>query len=53
MKVTMLDAVVLTRLDCDHAGGVALLPPALPVFVQRREWEAEVPRPGPVRGAPG
>jgi N-acyl homoserine lactone hydrolase len=32
--------VVLTHLHFDHAGGLALLPPKLPVFVQRREWEA-------------
>jgi len=32
--------VVLTHLHFDHAGGLALLPPSVPVFVQRREWEA-------------
>jgi N-acyl homoserine lactone hydrolase len=31
--------VVLTHLHFDHAGGLELLPPSLPVFVQRREWE--------------
>jgi glyoxylase-like metal-dependent hydrolase (beta-lactamase superfamily II) len=31
---------VLTHLHFDHAGGLALLPPSLPVYVQRREWEA-------------
>jgi N-acyl homoserine lactone hydrolase len=31
---------VLTHLHFDHADGSALLPPSLPVFVQRREWEA-------------
>jgi N-acyl homoserine lactone hydrolase len=35
-----LTMVVLTHLHFDHAGGSALLPPSLPVFVQRREWEA-------------
>jgi glyoxylase-like metal-dependent hydrolase (beta-lactamase superfamily II) len=35
-----LTKVVLTHLHFDHAGGSALLPPSLPVFVQRREWEA-------------
>jgi glyoxylase-like metal-dependent hydrolase (beta-lactamase superfamily II) len=35
-----LTRVVLTHLHYDHAGGLALLPPALPVVVQRREWEA-------------
>jgi glyoxylase-like metal-dependent hydrolase (beta-lactamase superfamily II) len=32
--------VVLTHLHFDHAGGSALLPSSLPVFIQRREWEA-------------
>ncbi len=32
--------VVLTHLHFDHAGGLALLPPSVPVVVQRREWEA-------------
>jgi N-acyl homoserine lactone hydrolase len=32
--------VVLTHVHFDHAGGLALLPPSAPVFVQRREWEA-------------
>jgi N-acyl homoserine lactone hydrolase len=32
--------VVLTHLHYDHAGGLALLPPAVPIVVQRREWEA-------------
>jgi N-acyl homoserine lactone hydrolase len=32
--------VVLTHLHFDHAAGLALLPPSVPVFVQRREWEA-------------
>jgi N-acyl homoserine lactone hydrolase len=32
--------VVLTHLHFDHVGGLALLPPSVPVFVQRREWEA-------------
>jgi N-acyl homoserine lactone hydrolase len=35
-----LTKVVLTHLHFDHAGGSALLPASLPVFVQRREWEA-------------
>jgi N-acyl homoserine lactone hydrolase len=35
-----LTRVVLTHLHFDHAGGSALLPSSLPVFVQRREWEA-------------
>lgn len=32
--------VVLTHLHFDHAGGLALLPPSVPVVVQRREWQA-------------
>jgi N-acyl homoserine lactone hydrolase len=32
--------VVMTHLHFDHAGGLALLPPTLPIFIQRREWEA-------------
>jgi N-acyl homoserine lactone hydrolase len=32
--------VVLTHLHFDHAAGLALLPPSLPIVVQRREWEA-------------
>lgn len=35
-----LTRVVLTHLHFDHVGGLALLPPSLPVVVQRREWEA-------------
>ncbi len=32
--------VVITHLHFDHAGGLAQLPPSLPIVVQRREWEA-------------
>lgn len=35
-----LTKVVLTHLHFDHAGGSALLPSSLPVYLQRREWEA-------------
>ncbi|MGH2940958.1 MAG: N-acyl homoserine lactonase family protein [Solirubrobacterales bacterium] len=35
-----LTKAVLTHLHFDHAGGSALLPSSLPVYVQRREWEA-------------
>jgi N-acyl homoserine lactone hydrolase len=35
-----LTKVVLTHLHYDHAGGLELLPRSIPVFVQRREWEA-------------
>jgi glyoxylase-like metal-dependent hydrolase (beta-lactamase superfamily II) len=40
VELDSLTKVVLTHLHFDHAGGSALLPPSLPVFVQRREWEA-------------
>ena len=32
--------VVLTHLHFDHAGGLGLLPPSVPIVVQRREWLA-------------
>ncbi len=32
--------VVITHLHFDHAGGLALVPPSVPIVVQRREWEA-------------
>jgi glyoxylase-like metal-dependent hydrolase (beta-lactamase superfamily II) len=32
--------VVLTHLHFDHAGGLDLLPATVPIFLQRREWEA-------------
>jgi glyoxylase-like metal-dependent hydrolase (beta-lactamase superfamily II) len=35
-----LTRVVVTHLHFDHAGGLALLPPSLPIVMQRREWEA-------------
>jgi N-acyl homoserine lactone hydrolase len=35
-----LTGVILTHLHFDHAGGLALLPDSLPIYVQRREWEA-------------
>jgi glyoxylase-like metal-dependent hydrolase (beta-lactamase superfamily II) len=35
-----ISMVVLTHLHFDHAGGLSLLPPSVPVVVQRREWEA-------------
>jgi glyoxylase-like metal-dependent hydrolase (beta-lactamase superfamily II) len=40
VDTTTLTAVVLTHLHYDHAGGLELLPRSLPVYVQRREWEA-------------
>jgi N-acyl homoserine lactone hydrolase len=32
--------VVLTHLHFDHAGGLALVPPSVPLVVQAREWAA-------------
>lgn len=32
--------VVLTHMHFDHAGGLDLLPPSVPIVVQRREWDA-------------
>ena len=32
--------VVVTHLHFDHAGGLSLLPSSIPVYVQRREWDA-------------
>jgi len=40
VDLSTVTKVVLTHLHFDHAGGLALLPPSVPVFVQRREWEA-------------
>jgi hypothetical protein len=40
VDLTTITKAVLTHLHFDHAGGLALLPPSVPVFVQRREWEA-------------
>jgi glyoxylase-like metal-dependent hydrolase (beta-lactamase superfamily II) len=39
VDVSTLTRVVITHLHFDHAGGLALLPSSVPVFVQRREWE--------------
>jgi N-acyl homoserine lactone hydrolase len=40
IDLTTLTKVVLTHLHFDHASGLALLPPSVPVVIQRREWEA-------------
>jgi N-acyl homoserine lactone hydrolase len=39
IELDSVTKVVLTHLHFDHAGGLELLPPRLPVYVQRREWE--------------
>jgi glyoxylase-like metal-dependent hydrolase (beta-lactamase superfamily II) len=38
--------LVLTHLHFDHAGGLSLIPPSIPSFVQRAEWEAAHDRAG-------
>jgi N-acyl homoserine lactone hydrolase len=37
---TTISMIVLTHLHYDHAGGLSLLPPSIPIVIQRREWEA-------------
>src|SRR3954451_617570 len=40
IDVATITKVVLTHLHYDHGGGLALLPPSVPLVVQRREWQA-------------
>jgi N-acyl homoserine lactone hydrolase len=40
LDLSTLTRVVLTHLHFDHAGGLGLIPPSIPIVVQRREWEA-------------
>jgi glyoxylase-like metal-dependent hydrolase (beta-lactamase superfamily II) len=40
VDLATITKVVLTHLHFDHAGGLALLPPSVPVYVQRRESAA-------------
>jgi N-acyl homoserine lactone hydrolase len=40
VDLTTVTKVVLTHLHFDHAGALALVPPSVPVVVQRAEWEA-------------
>ncbi|MDQ2894831.1 MAG: N-acyl homoserine lactonase family protein [Actinomycetota bacterium] len=40
IDASTITRIVLTHLHFDHAGGLALLPPSIPVVVQRREWAA-------------
>jgi glyoxylase-like metal-dependent hydrolase (beta-lactamase superfamily II) len=40
VDLATITRVVLTHLHFDHAGGLGLLPPSVPIVVQRREWEA-------------
>ncbi len=39
LDLSTITKVVMTHLHFDHAGGLALLPPDVPIVVQRREWE--------------
>jgi N-acyl homoserine lactone hydrolase len=40
VDLASLTMAVLTHLHFDHAGGLELLPEDLPIYMQRREWEA-------------
>jgi glyoxylase-like metal-dependent hydrolase (beta-lactamase superfamily II) len=40
VDLASLTKVVITHLHFDHAGGLVLLPNSLPIYMQRREWEA-------------
>ncbi len=40
VDLSTLTMVVLTHLHFDHAGGLELIPPSVPVVLQRAEWEA-------------
>jgi N-acyl homoserine lactone hydrolase len=40
VDLATITKVVLTHLHFDHAAGLSLLPPSVPIVVQRREWEA-------------
>lgn len=40
IDVGTLTKVVLTHLHWDHVGGLGLIPPSVPVVIQRSEWQA-------------
>jgi glyoxylase-like metal-dependent hydrolase (beta-lactamase superfamily II) len=40
VDASTITKIVLTHLHYDHAGGLSLFPPRIPIVVQRREWEA-------------
>jgi glyoxylase-like metal-dependent hydrolase (beta-lactamase superfamily II) len=40
IDLTTITHVVMTHLHFDHAGGLALVPPAIPLVIQAREWAA-------------
>jgi N-acyl homoserine lactone hydrolase len=40
LDVSALTKVVLTHLHWDHVGGLGLIPPSVPLVIQRAEWQA-------------
>jgi N-acyl homoserine lactone hydrolase len=40
LDVGTLTKVVLTHLHWDHVGGLGLIPPSVPLVIQRAEWQA-------------
>jgi len=40
LDVSTLTKVVLTHLHWDHVGGLGLIPPSVPLVIQRAEWQA-------------
>jgi N-acyl homoserine lactone hydrolase len=40
VDVGTLTRLVLTHLHWDHVGGLGLIPASVPLYIQRREWEA-------------
>jgi N-acyl homoserine lactone hydrolase len=40
LDLASLSKVVLTHLHWDHVGGLSLIPPSVPLVIQRSEWEA-------------
>src|SRR5947209_6784427 len=40
LELETITKVILTHLHWDHAGALSLLPASVPIFIQRREWEA-------------
>lgn len=40
LDVGTLTKIVITHLHFDHVGALGLLPPSIPIYIQRREWEA-------------
>ncbi len=40
LDVSTLSKVVLTHLHWDHVGGLGLIPPSVPLVIQRAEWQA-------------